>query len=289
MLGFPAMTASFPPLVTVDWLAAELGKPDLVVFDATYYMPAEGKKGEVEFFNRRIPGARFFDVDRVADTETDLPHMVPTAGRFARLVGEMGVSNQHRVVFYDQKGIFSAPRGWWLFRLFGHDRVAVLDGGLPAWLAGRRPVETGAASAPSPAVFQPYLRASLLRGLGDMRRNLESQAEQVLDARARDRFTGAAPEPRPGLPSGHMPGSLNVPFTELLNPDKTMKAPDGLRAVFAGAGFDPVRPAVCSCGSGLTATVVSLGLAVAGFDAGAIYDGSWTEWASQADASIASG
>lgn len=276
-------------LVSADWLADQLGQPDLVVLDATYYMPAEGKRGEDEFLRQHIPGARFFDVDRVADQDTDLPHMAPTAGRFARLVGEMGISNASRVVFYDQKGIFSAPRGWWLFRLFGHDRVAVLDGGLPAWLASERPVETGTTSAPAPAVFQPYLRTRLLRGLGDMRQNLDSRAEQVLDARARDRFTGAAPEPRPGLPSGHMPGSLNVPFTELLNPDKTMKSPDALRAVFAVAGFDSAKPAVCSCGSGLTATVVSLGLAAAGFEPGAIYDGSWTEWASQPDASIASG
>jgi thiosulfate/3-mercaptopyruvate sulfurtransferase len=283
------MTAFLPPLVTVDWLAAELGKPDLVVFDATYFMPAEAKDGEVEFLSEHIPGARFFDIDRVADAETDLPHMAPTAGRFARLVSNMGVSNDSRVVFYDQKGIFSAPRGWWLFRLFGHDRVAVLDGGLPAWLAAKRPVETGTASAFSPGVFQPRLRAGLLRGLGDMVLNIQSQTEQVLDARSRDRFTGAAPEPRPGLSSGHMPGSLNVPFTELLNADKTMKSPDALRAVFDGAGFDPARPAVCSCGSGLTATVVSLGLAVAGFDPGAVYDGSWTEWAAQPDASIAKG
>lgn len=283
------MTASLPPLVTVDWLAAELGKPDLVVFDATYFMPAEAKDGEVEFLSEHIPGARFFDIDRVADTETDLPHMAPTAGRFARLVSELGVSNDSRVVFYDQKGIFSAPRGWWLFRLFGHDRVAVLDGGLPTWLAAKHPVETGTASAFAPGVFRPHLRASLLRGLGDMVLNVQSQAEQVLDARSRDRFSGAAPEPRAGLSSGHMPGSLNVPFTELLNPDKTMKSPDALRAVFDGAGFDPACSAVCSCGSGLTATVVSLGLAVAGFDPGAVYDGSWTEWAAQPDASIAKG
>ncbi|HEX5393575.1 MAG TPA: 3-mercaptopyruvate sulfurtransferase [Rhodocyclaceae bacterium] len=283
------MAASLPPLVTADWLAGQLGQPDLVVFDATYYMSAEAKDGEVEFLSEHIPGARFFNIDQVADTETDLPHMAPTAGRFARLVSEMGVSNDSRVIFYDQKGIFSAPRGWWLFRLFGHDRVAVLDGGLPAWLAAQRPVETGTASAFAPAVFHPRLRAGLLRGLGDMALNLQSGAEQVLDARSRDRFSGAAPEPRPGLSSGHMPGSLNVPFTELLNADKTMKSPEALRAVLAAAGFEPSRPAVCSCGSGLTATVVSLGLVAAGYGSGAIYDGSWTEWAAQPDASIAKG
>jgi thiosulfate/3-mercaptopyruvate sulfurtransferase len=278
--------STFPPLVTTDWLAKELGQPDLVLFDASAYMPAEGKDGRTEYRQAHIPGARFFDVDEVADPDTDLPHMVPSQGRFARLVGALGVDNQSRIVFYDQKGLFSAARGWWLFRLFGHDRVAVLDGGLPKWLGEGRSTETDEVPAAVAKIYRPSFRAELLKGLGDMRRNAESREAIVLDARSRERFEGTAPDPRAWLPSGHMPGSTSLPYPDLLNPDKTLKSPATLREIFQGLGVDGHRPVVSSCGSGLTATILSLGLAVAGFPAGAVYDGSWTEWAGQSDTPV---
>jgi thiosulfate/3-mercaptopyruvate sulfurtransferase len=267
------------PLVSTEWLAKELGAPDLVVFDATKYLPNEPFDGRTKFREAHIPGARFFDIDEVADQETDLPHMVPTAGRFARLMGTLGVSNVTRVVFYDQKGMQSSPRGWWLLRLFGHEKVAVLDGGLPKWLAEGRATEAGDPPPPAPVTFFPDLQARRLAGIGDVKRVLQDGSALVLDARAKGRFDGTAPEPRPGLPSGHMPGAANVPFLELLNADQTMKDPAALRARFAEAGADGKRPLVTSCGTGVTACVLALGLVRAGLPEPAVYDGSWTEWA----------
>ena len=269
------------PLVPTEWLAAELGAPDLVVFDATKYLPNEGKDGAALFAERRLPGARFFDIDEVADPDASLPHMVPTPSRFERLMARMGVSNASRVVFYDQKGISSSARGWWLMGLFGHDQAAVLDGGLPKWVAEGRPTESGLPPDPAPATFHAAYRAARLRGLGDMLP--ADPGRVVLDARPPGRFDGAAPEPRPGLASGHMPGSRNMPSASLLRPDGTMLPPDQLRAAFAGVGVDGAKPVVTSCGTGVTATILSLGLLRAGLPQGAVYDGSWTEWASRPD------
>jgi thiosulfate/3-mercaptopyruvate sulfurtransferase len=269
------------PLVSTEWLAEHLGRPDLAVFDTTKYLPNEGRDGAAEFLSAHIPGARFFDIDVVADQETTLPHMVPTPGRFERLMGEMGVSNDSLVVFYDQKGIASSARGWWLMGLFGHDAAAVLDGGLPKWVREGRPVEQGTPEAPAPAQFRASFRAERLRGVGDMMAADEHRI--VLDARAAGRFAGTAPEPRPGLPSGHMPGSHNLPFTELLGPDGTMLPPEALRARFAAAGVDGGRSVVTSCGTGVTAAILTLGLVQAGLPQGAVYDGSWTEWAGRPD------
>lgn len=268
------------PLVDTAWLAAQLGTPDLVLFDATKYLPTDGKEGAAEYGRAHIPGARFFDIDEVADPDTALPHMVPSPGRFERLMGAMGVANDSRVVFYDQKGIASSPRGWWMMGLFGHDRAFVLDGGLPKWLREGRAVESGTPLPPSPAMFRATFRATRLRGIGDM---LEPGDALMLDARPAGRFAGTAPEPRPGLPSGHMPGSRNVPSSTLLHPDGTMLDPAALRAIFTGAGVDGMRPVVTSCGSGVTATILTLGLLRAGFPPGAVYDGSWTEWAGRPD------
>ena len=266
------------PLVSTEWLARELASPDLVVFDATKYLPNEGRDGAALFAERHIPGARFFDIDRVADPDTPLPHMVPSPGRFERLMAELGVSNSSRIVFYDQKGIASSARGWWLMGLFGHDEAAVLDGGLPKWLAEGRPTEAG---APAATQFIASFRAGRLRGIGDMM--TPDPGRIVLDARPAGRFTGAAPEPRPSLPSGHMPGSRNVPSTSLLNPDGTMLPPERLRAIFAEQGADGGKPVVTSCGTGVTATILTLGLLRAGLPMGAVYDGSWTEWAGRPD------
>jgi len=270
--------SDMPSLVTTAWLAGELESPNLRVLDASFYLPTEGVDARARFVAAHIAGARFFDIDEVADTETDLPHMMPTAGRFAHKVGALGIGNRDRVVVYDQKGIFSAPRAWWMFRVFGHDCVGVLDGGLPAWRAAGYAIEAGMPSAPAPSRFVPDFHATRVRGLGDMRANLTTQAELVLDARPAGRFSGTDPEPRPGLPSGHIPGAVSMPATELLR-DGHMRPAEELRALLAASGADGSRPAVTSCGSGVSAAILTFGLHLAGLPEGALYDGSWTEWA----------
>lgn len=276
------------PLITTPELSSALGASDLAVFDATIYLPNEGKDGRGEFERAHIPGARFFDIDEIADRDTDLPHMVPTPGRFAQLMAQLGVSNATRVVFYDQKGLASAARGWWLMGLFGHDEAAVLDGGLPKWLRENRPVGTGKSPSASPAQFRPDFRASRLRGIGDVLANLNGGRELVLDARAAGRFDAAVPEPRPGVRSGHVPGSRNLPYTELLNADHTFRDPAAVRERLLRAGVDGTRPVITSCGSGLTATILTLGLRVAGLAEGAVYDGSWMEWGGRSDTPVES-
>jgi thiosulfate/3-mercaptopyruvate sulfurtransferase len=270
-------------LVTTAWLAEHLHAPDLIVLDASFYMPAENIDPHAVFEQAHIPGARFFDIEQIADPDTDLPHMVPSAGRFERLVSALGISNDSRLVFYDQKGMFSAPRGWWMMRLFGHDAVAVLDGGLPKWRAEGRPVDTGPTSAPAPGRFRASLRTARVRGIGDMLENLGTQKALVLDARAAGRFDGTSPEPRPNLPSGHIPGAKNLPASDLLGPGSTFLPPEALRARFAAAGVDGSQPIITSCGTGVSAAILTLGLTLAGLEPGALYDGSWTEWASRPD------
>lgn len=278
-------------LVSTAWLAAQLGAPDLVVLDCTKYLPTEAPlDGRAEYLKSRIPGARFLDLDEAADPDDPLPHMVPTPARFAKVIGALGVGNATRVVCYDRKGLYSAPRGWWLLRLFGHERVAVLDGGLPRWIAEGRALETAAPAPVAPATFVPDLIARRLAGIGDVKRIVQGGGAEalVLDARAKGRFDGTAPEPRPGLPSGHMPGAASLPFTELLNADGTMKDAASLRAIFAARGADVQRATVTSCGTGVTACVLTLGAVLAGLPEPAVYDGSWTEWASRPETPKAS-
>ena len=278
-------------LIGTDQLASELGSPGLVVFDCTLFLPNEAGDRVSAFREAHVPGARIFDVDAISDPDADLPHMVPSPARFARMLGALGVSNASRVVFYDVHGLRAAARGWWMMRLFGHEAVFVLDGGLPKWRREGRAVETGDAPSPAAATFVPDFRADRLRGIGDVKRIVRQGGGEalILDARAKGRFEGTAAEPRPGLPSGHMPGAGNIPFTELLAVDGTMLPRETLRARFAAAGADGERPVVLSCGSGVTACVLALGLLEAGLPEGSVYDGSWTEWAMRDETPKATG
>lgn len=265
------------PVVSAEWLATHLRDPNVRVFDATYFLPNEAGDPRGGYEAEHIPGAVFFDIDAVADPSSDLPHMLPSAEQFARDVGALGVSNDDAVVVYDQRGLFSAARVWWSFRVFGHEAVAVLDGGLPRWKALGQPVESGSVE-PEPRRFVAHEDPGLVRRREEVRSALASGAEQVLDVRPAGRFRGDDPEPRAGLRSGHMPGAVNLPFRELLRDDGTLHSPDELRARFEGAGVDLERPLTTSCGSGLTAALAALAAQIAGHPRAAVYDGSWAEW-----------
>lgn len=281
----PAPLKPSGALVSTEWLAAHLTDSRVRVVDGTWHMPQLQRDPRREFEEAHIPGAIFFDIDRIANPNTSLPHMLPGAAQFARQVGALGISNADLVVVYDVRGVVSAARVWWTFRAFGHDKVAVLDGGLRKWRAEGRPVEPGPAK-PAPRRFRAGLRRALVRDLGQMRLNLKDRREQTLDARSRGRFVGTEPEPRAGLRGGHIPGSLNLPYDMLYRPDGTVLPPDGLRQVFAAAGVDRARPVATTCGSGITASVLALGLHLIGHKRVAVYDGSWTEWAGHADTPV---
>ena len=277
------------PLISTAGLARLLDRPPagLVVLDATTTLPGETFDPDAAFRDGHLPGARRFDIDLFSDPDSSLPHMVPSQGRFARLIGALGVRNESDVVVYDQTGVASAARCWWLFGLFGHDRVRVLDGGLPLWRAEGRTLDAGPPATPAGAHFVAMPRLSRLAGLGDVAA-LSAAAvagadgpgrTRLLDARGRGRFEATVPEPRAGLPGGHIPGAVNLPFGELLVDGTRFRPLDELRARFAAAGVAPGDRVVTSCGSGLTASVLSLGLAICGDGPGLLYDGSWTEWA----------
>jgi len=266
-------------------LAKHLGESDLRVVDGTWHMPQAKRDARAEFEAAHVPGATFFDIDAVSDRSTTLPHMLPPAAQFGTAVGALGIGSGDRVVVYDVRGVVSAARVWWTFRAFGHDAVAVLDGGLKKWRAEGRPVEHGAAS-PRPATFTARPRPELVRDVEAMRANIGSRAAQVLDARSAGRFAGTEPEPRAGLRGGHIPGSLNLPYETLYEPDGTLKSPDELRGAVAGAGVDLGRPIVTTCGSGVTASVLALALYLLGRRDVAVYDGSWSEWGGRADTPI---
>ena len=276
------------PIVSVDWLAARLGAPDVRIVDATWFMPNDPRNARALYLEGRIPGANFFDIDEISDLSDPLPHMVPPPEKFASRVMKMGIGDGTRVVVYDALGLFSAARVWWLFRLMGKEDVVVLDGGLPAWVAAGHAVDTGPPLKPQERHFTPRRRADLIRTLPEMRAVLD-RGGQIADARPEGRFTGAVPEPRPGLRPGHMPGAVNLPFGHLLTSAGQMKNKDELRSVLTSAGLDLARPIVCTCGSGISAAVLALGLAHLGLWNAAVYDGSWAEWGSRDDTPIVTG
>jgi thiosulfate/3-mercaptopyruvate sulfurtransferase len=273
------------PLVTTDWLAANLGRRTVRVVDGSWHMPQLQRDARAEFARAHIPGAVFFDIDAIADTASPLPHMLPGARKFAECVGALGIGDRDLVVAYDTRGVVSAARVWWTFRAFGHARVAVLDGGLPTWQAEGRPVATGGPT-PMERRFTARLHRSLVRDFAQMRANLKHRREQVLDARSRGRFVGTEPEPRAGLRGGHIPGSLNLPYDQLYRKDGTLLPPDELRRAFEASGLDLARPKVTTCGSGVTASVLALGLHLLGDEKVAVYDGSWTEWGGRNDTPV---
>ncbi len=272
------MTTSTDPLVTTDWLADHIGDPNIRIVDATFKMPGVLPLPKDDYLAAHLPGAVFFDVDAVSDHSNPLPHMFPTAEQFGRDVGALGIGNDDTVVIYDAGGWVAGPRVWWMFLAYGHDKVRLLNGGLKKWRAEGRKVEGGDV-IPKPATFKATFDAGRVRSMEQLVANLGSHAEQVIDARAADRFEGRVPEPRPGLRSGHIPGARSVPYNQLFDAATgTMKPLADLRAAFTGAGVKLDAPVVTSCGSGVSAAVLTLALYRLGIGNPAIYDGSWSEW-----------
>ena len=283
------MTTTNDPLVTTDWLAAHLDDPTVRILDASFKMPGVTPLPKDDYLGAHIPGAVFFDVDAISDHANPLPHMFPSAEQFGRDVGALGISNGDTVVVYDAGGWVAGPRAWWMFLAYGHGKVRVLDGGLKKWRAEGRPVDSGEVT-PRPATFKATFDARRVRTIEQMVANVGSRVEQVIDARANERFEDRVTEPRPGLRSGHIPGSRNLPYNKLFDAATgTMKPLSELRAAFSEAGARLDCPIVTSCGSGVSAAVLTLALYRLGVENPALYDGSWSEWGQADGAPVATG
>ncbi|MFZ5675911.1 MAG: 3-mercaptopyruvate sulfurtransferase [Pseudomonadota bacterium] len=278
-----------PYVVSTEWLAERLDAPDIAIIDASWHLPTAKRDARAEFQAARIPGAQFFDLDDISDTTTSLPHMLPSPEKFASRMRKLGIGDGKKVIAYDTQGLFSAARAWWMFRIFGHDDVAVLDGGFPKWQAEGRPIDEDPPGKPQERHFSARFQSMMVRDKADLLGALKSAKSQIADARSPGRFTGAEPEPRPGVRSGHMPGAANVHYATLLNKDGTLKSPDEIAKVFAQAGIDVKKPVITSCGSGVTAAILTLGLTLIGAKEHALYDGSWSEWGAAADTPVATG